>query len=883
MNTDRRSILTPMVVVVLVQGTAACAAVVLETRDLRLTIDSHGRVRRLVAKASGREYCHDAGPIPAFTVARGDREFPASSAVLTGRMLRVGFGPAGVSAELEVSQAEGYVALKLRSVAGGPIDRIDLLRLRVRPLRHRGTWVNMVYDEAFGICLCAGTKETDVGMSGPGKNEPYVDMRATAHKSPGLAGTVAVLFGCPDPKRTFLDTMAVVERDFKLPDGATHRRSPACEYSYLWVRPTVENIHTYIRWAKRGGFRMILFSYTSFTTGAGHFEWNASYPNGMADLQKVTDAIRAAGLAVGLHIHYNKAHKRDRYVTPVPDERLHRVRVFTLASAVDNKADVVPVNEDPTGCTLDDQRRILKVGKELVAYQAYTAQRPFRFTGCERGHLNTRRSAHRAGERVGLLNVDTWPIFIRFDQDTDIQEEAARRIAAVYRRTGPYAMVYFDGAEDVHAPYWYHVANAQHRVYRHLDPPPPVCEAAAHTHFSWHMITRSNAYDSVAPAKMKAFCRQAPCRGARRGALNFSRVNFGWLHGFARGPCNYISPDILEYVLSRGAAWDCPFSMTVSTGPLALNPRTEDCFDITRIWEDARIENRLTDAQRRALQHLDQEHHLFINEQGRYELVPIRELPAVAGGQACRAYAFTRKSRPGDTYVLVWGTGGEVDLTLDVPAARLTVMRPFGTKRPVSAHRGRVKLVIGDRCYLVLAGMDVARVTRVLRNAQSVAGTPVVIYRRAQDFTSKVGQLALTSEIGRAPKGALGDCIVPAAPVTLQARRNWYVDYSFPVPRQGRWYLWARMKYTGTDSNSFFAGLPDQPEARARFGNSYVWNKWLWEPGPMVFRAHQGRVRVRLYAREAAPNTSPLLDVLCLTSDPGYRPSDERAAQAVGK
>ena len=51
-------------------------------------------------------------------------------------------------------------------------------------------------------------------------------------------------------------------------------------------------------------------------------------------------------------------------------------------------------------------------------------------------------------DEVGLLDVDTWNVFIRFDQNTDIQDEVAERIAAIYRQTGPYAMVYFDGPVD---------------------------------------------------------------------------------------------------------------------------------------------------------------------------------------------------------------------------------------------------------------------------------------------------------------------------------------------------------------------------------------------------------------------------------------------------
>ncbi len=755
--------------VVAILNRATVAQEVLETRNLRLAIGKDGMMKNLVAKPSDTEYGWITEPGPMALVYRGKQQFPASGVALDGNRLVVRFSKANVTATYEVIQRQDYLALKLLGLEGEPVDRIDLLQLKVKKLAYRGPWINVNYDDSFGICLCAGNIKTNAGMA---QHEDHVVMRATAHKEVALEGTIAVLFGCPDPKNKFLDVMEVVERDFKMPSGAKNRRSPVQRYSYYWaMRPTPGNVHEHIKWAKRGGFRMILFSYTAFSKGAGHFVWNDRYSNGMADLKKVADAIRDAGLTVGLHTHYNKALKTDPYVTPVPDERLHKVRAFTLAAAVDRKANTIIVNENPKGCMLDDRRRILEAGKELIAYKGYTTEPPFQFTGCERGHLKTTPVAHRAGDPVNLLDVDEWPIFIRFDQDTDIQDETAQRIADIYHQTGPYDMVYFDGAEDVHAPFWYHVANAQYRVYRHFQPEPPVCEAAITSHFSWHMMSRSNAYDSVSHDKMKLFCRAVPYRAAPARARDFSRIDFGWLSGFGRNVHNYIGPDTLEYILSRGAAWDCPFSLLVTEKQLASNPRAEDCFEVIKIWEDTRIENKLTDAQLAMLRNLGEEyppfisawgcfnvradmqkrkrsagasallknvgeepiplltaaqrkmfhnleeHHLFINEKGEHELVAIHEIPGVAN-DVFKVYSFRRIGYPNDTYVLIWAIADEADLLLPVAPDRLTVMRPFGTGLPVGTDGGKAVVRVADREYLVLAGMREDQTREVFHKAK---------------------------------------------------------------------------------------------------------------------------------------------------------------------
>jgi hypothetical protein len=738
---------------------APVANVVFETPALRLEIGGDGLLRSLKARPSGVEYAWTAAPMPIASVYRGGQMavgsqeaygefeapvyrggqcFPASAVSLAGDRLTVRFAQANVSATYQVTSAAQYLAFRLLSLEGDSIDRIDLVQLRLRRLPFLGPWINVAYDERFGVCLCAGNIQTNAGMS---QYAEYVEMRAVATREVALEGATAVLFGCPDPKERFLDVMEIVERDFGMPAGAKNRRSPVQQYSYLWCSPTPGDVDQYIALAKRAGFRMILFSYTGFTEGAGHFRFNKQFPHGLDGLKIVTDRIRAAGLKVGLHIHYSKADRADSYVTPVPDDRLRKVRTFTLSAAVDDKTDTLPVQENPAGCTRDDNRRILKIGKELVAYRDYTTEPPYRFTGCARGHLRTAPSAHPGGAKAGLLDVDDWVKFIRFDQDTDIQDEAARRLAEVINGTGPYHMLYFDGAEDVHDPFWYHVANAQYRVYRLLDPAPPVCEAAMSGHFSWHIMSRGNAYDVVGE-HIKSFCCEISCRTAPIRARDFTRIEFGWIFQLYRD----MGPDVLEYVLSRGAAWDCPFSLRLTLAQVAAHPRAQDCFDTIKTWEDARIGGKITEAQRTMFKTLDpkeyeyvkvwyavflprwidawskgtfndQEHHLFVNEQGEYELVPIREVPAVAGGRV-KAFVFQRSLRPADTHVVLWTNQGEAGLLLPVSPERLTVMRPFGTQLPFEKGQSGSVVPISTRRYLRLAGIGTEQALEILKGAK---------------------------------------------------------------------------------------------------------------------------------------------------------------------
>lgn len=741
-----------------VPAVAADAPLVLQNRHLRLEIGRDAIVRSVRAMPSGVDYAYAAKPIPVAAVYRGGRTgadaqedfvenaapiyrggqcFPATAVTLKGKRLTIAFAKAGVTAVYRVTTRPDYLAFELVSLDGEPVDRIDLLRLRLRRLPNLGPWINVAYDDQFGVCLCGGNLETNAGMN---RRAEYVDMRAMAERDVALVGTTAVLFGCPQPRRRFLDAMEIVERDFKMPAGARNRRSAVQNYSYLWCNPTPENVEQYVDLARRSGLRMILFSYRAFTNGAGHFTFNAKYPRGMDDLKRVTGTIRAAGLKLGLHLHYSKCDRTDPYVTPVPDSRLHVLRTFTLAAPIGAETGTIPVRENPAGATMDKDRRILRLGRELVSYKGFTTSRPFRFTGCERGHLGTTASAHRGGDRAGLLDVDDWTRFIRFDQRTDIQDEVGRRIAEIANETGPYDMVYFDGAEDVHAPFWYRVTSAQYRVFRHFRHEPPVCEAALTGHFGWHFLTRSNAYD-VPHRYTKSFIHEVPSRMAPVRAKDFTRIEFGWLFGLY----DFEGPDVLEYVLSRAAAWDCPFSIRMDVKQVAAHPRADDCLAVIKTWEDARIGGHLTDDDRRMLRTLDprqhqfikvwdarksgkwtgawkhhhfadREHHLFVNERGKYELVEITEVPNVAEG-FFRAYSFRRASQPNVAYVLLWAVRGGATLAIDIPAARLTAMRPFGAKRPVESIGRKSAVTISDRTYLALKDIPVEQARKLLGQA----------------------------------------------------------------------------------------------------------------------------------------------------------------------
>lgn len=109
------------------------------------------------------------------------------------------------------------------------------------------------------------------------------------------------------------------------------------------------------------------------------------------------------------------------------------------------------------------------------------------------------------------------------------------------------------------------------------------------------------------------------------------------------------------------------------------------------------------------------EHHLFMNEQGRYELVDIEEVPKVAGG-AVKAWIFQRSAAPDDTCVLVWAERGSVKLRL--PVKGLTAMRPWGVALPSQSDADGTCVLVGSRTYVVLPRTSRSAASQLLQLAR---------------------------------------------------------------------------------------------------------------------------------------------------------------------
>ena len=684
---------------------AAIGDVTFENRAFRLVIGDDASAKSLVVKATGEEALDAREGMPMFSTTQ-DRPFnneiklawpnkrttyPANRVRREGDRLFVGFEIAPYEAIVSVKSGDGYLAFTLEGfncvreleyeglrMDVPPVARFRILQLPVRRRANVGDWLNVVWDDKSAVAVVGADPYAEVDHERRfGFESLYADL-ARGLKLKG--GCAAVVVGAG--REAFLASMDAFERDFGLPRGVQSRRDPRLNASIYWtssVNP--KNVDEHIALAKKGGFRMMLIYYPAMTKAPGgyaelgDYDWNDNYPNGVEDLKAVLAKIKAAGITPGFHTLQTHIGSKSRYVTPVADPRLNLTRRFTLARPVpaDGDPSELEVLENPVDATMYNGTRVLKFGGELFSYEGYTAEPPYRFTGVKRGYWKTAPAAHARGEIGGVLDISEFGAHSCYlDQNTDLQDEVALKIAKIYDAGMEFC--YFDGSEGVNPPCGVNVSLAQWRVTSKFAKPPIFTEGAAKSHFGWHLQAGANAFDIFPPEIFKEMIVKFPQDEAPLMRKDMTRLDFGWWRLYLPGQnvkLKNVKPykdvksvgtqmDMWEFGTSRAAAWDCPATIQMYPSVARMHPRIDDIMEVMRRWEDVRAKNWLTPAQKEALKSPLQEHHLYLNEKGEYELHEIEMLPTPERAPGIRGFLF---ERGGKRIVACWHTSGSAKVS----------------------------------------------------------------------------------------------------------------------------------------------------------------------------------------------------------------------------
>ncbi len=694
-------------------------SVILENEVFRLVLSPAGFAESLILKETGTECLNLTDPLPFFSLTEERlynnelklahphkrTTFGAKSLRMEDGKLIVGFELIAIEAVVSVQIRPRYMLFTLTDFlvpedAYGlgvdpiqpPVAAFRLVQLPLVPRTRFGEWLNVLWDDTVAVNVLGASPYARIDSET--RRDCRVlfgeTLRDVCLKNAG----VALIVSAPDQLLTAIDDL---ERDCDLPRGVESRRSPEINRSYYWagdINP--ENADTHIACAKRGGFRFMSIYYSSVVVDIGQYRkvgeydvYRPTYPNGRADLVRMLDKIKAAGILPGLHLLHTHIGLRSRYLTPVADHRLHLKRQFTLAKPITADDTVLYVEEDPTDSPVFEKTRILRFMGELIRYESYTTEPPYRFIGCERGYNDTVAKAHDIGTIGGILDVSEFcggSVYI--DQRTSLQDEIADAVADLYN--AGFTFLYFDGSEGTNPPFEINVGLAQWRIYRKLQEKPLFCEGAAKSHFSWHMLSGGNAFDTWSPSCFKEMIARHPVEQAPRMANDFTRLNFGW---WTYRPGQ--RPDIFEYGTAQGAAWDCPGAFMCAPSQFLQVPRAEDMLETFRRWEEARASGFITAEVKEKLRHTDREHTLLINEEGQLELAEWEQVPdALDGDETVTVFLLRRQEK---TCAVCWHNTGSGCLSLPLIDAEIIYTDRLGGEE-ISVQRA------GDALLLPVEG-----------------------------------------------------------------------------------------------------------------------------------------------------------------------------------
>jgi hypothetical protein len=901
------------------------AALTIESARAKVVLNDDATWQSLIDKASGRECVAPGTKLTLAVIGHEGKTHEASALALNDDQLTVGFADIDTTFTYYIDRGDDWIVFRLQAIGGTRPENAILLRVPVGITENVGRRLNAAWDEQTTVCVMAANRQVDCRGSA-GK---VATLLASTQDAPGppLEGAAAALIVSPTAE--FKAIAREASHAFGLltnedAEGTPVKDTELVRGSYWFLTFGAADVDKVIEYCEKTGFRQVMMGFGSWCTSAGHYPFSEGrQPNGIESLKAVVDKLHEHGIRVGMHTFVSKVSKRDAYVTPVPDKRFWKDRETALAADIDAEQTEIRAATDLSqwpGSPVCDQKRweggVVKhqeviVGDEIVQYESIGPEGKWdTFLGCTRGAWGTTAAAHAGGDVGHHFGVDGCINGYIIDQETDLMDEVADRIAGIFNTCG-FDMVYFDGGEDVdRRRFNYYVSNFQEQAMKRFAKRPIIHMGTVMTHLLWHSFARSSTVDTYLNTLHGAIISGAPVEKWPTVKDHIDKSvaymlsvrqdmmpgELGWFGIWPKGEnTDGLQFDEVEYLMCKSLAYDVPISLQTSFSSMEAHPLTPEILSIAREYESLRLSGAVPEETREMLQEQGAD-FAMVRWGGETEFVPVEEVPLVGGTHDVRAFVGPFR---GGSVATVWHfvREGHVLLPIEPDAATLTTFA--GEELRFETEDGKPLIPLGStRNTLICEGISVAELRRALENAEVQIRPPAMIFLGASDFSRLEGEMAKGSDASVEEPEAFGDVLVCTGRPNMQQPQPWYAEYTVEIPHDGNWTVWARVRYPSGGDESFGIVLPADEVTLSGaqvLGNCGVnEKKWHWTgrgggsttvpPGqPITFRLQKGPFTFRIYAREGGGTAqmNPRLDLLCLTDDPMNVPTDEAAKASL--
>ncbi|HVI45122.1 MAG TPA: hypothetical protein VM802_09630 [Chitinophaga sp.] len=443
---------------------------------------------------------------------------------------------------------------------------------------------------------------------------------APAFNDGGVIGSKIALFGVANAD--VLPTISQIELKEGLPhpllDGEWGKQAIHASESYLIMDFGTGNLSEAIVATKQAGLRY-LYHGDPFDNW-GQFKLHAKeFPENRASMKQCVETAKAQGVRLGVHTLSNFITTNDPYVTPVPDSRLARVGYSRLSAAIDANAKEIGI-EDPVFFN-QFQNNTLKsvvVGNEIIRYGAVSASAPWKLLDCQRGAFGTHAAAHLQDDSIGKLMDHPYKVFLT---NYALQEEMAKTIARLFNETG-LMQISFDGLEGCWSSGMGQYARQLFTKtwYDNLTPElkgKVINDASLPGHYFWHIYTRMN-WGEPWYAGFRESQLQLRLKNQQFFRRNLMPSMLGW---FSLRPGT--TPEDIEWMLALGAGYNAGFGLATSLETLRKHGLKDEVLGLIKTWEQARMKNIFSEAQKAQMRSLKHEFHLEMTGNNAYKLTPV--------------------------------------------------------------------------------------------------------------------------------------------------------------------------------------------------------------------------------------------------------------------
>lgn len=622
-------------------GEPVNTAAAFEAGELRIRLDSMGRVRSIYDLGRQKEYFAEGQAAPLLSVDLGTRVEQPTGMVFTqaSQELKLIYAGGAITATVEVKAHATHLTFSLTQLSGAAPEQVLWGPFPTTIRETIGETVGVVRNAhfAFGVQglnlkTSAGAGAAPLGSILRAQTKDRTRQRivssvtvpAVAGPDAALEGSRIALFGCRAGEA--LDVIGRIEVAEGLPhpmlDGVWAKVSPEATRSYLIINFDTRNLDHVLDVAGRAGLRYI-YHMDPFKSW-GHFELaSRGFPEGIESLRRCVERAEAVGVRVGVHTLSNFIHPHDPYVSPVPDPRLVRAGSSRLTAAVDDKATSIPIVE-PVPFRNKQTLATAVLGQELIRYDAVSEKEPWMLLGCRRGSFGTTAASHPADAVIGKLWDHPYQVFF---PNLDLQDEITTRLVELFNRAG-LRQISFDGLEGCQVTGEGDYAEARF-VKKCYDgwKREVISDSSQLKHYTWHIHTRMNWGEPWGKA-MREGMPEYRFKNQDYFRRNLLPPMLGWFHiQLASANLEATSLDDVEWVLAKCAGYDAGCAWDTSIEALKRLGEASAILEAIRQWDRARHIKAFSQEQKARMRDAKNEFHLEARGESRWQLTPVAFSP----------------------------------------------------------------------------------------------------------------------------------------------------------------------------------------------------------------------------------------------------------------